>query len=179
MRKRILNLLIVTLVAVTLFSCDSKVANRQFENVDVLVESVKAGITELTVEQIKGIYDGDEPYLIIDVREPNEYNGAYIPGAVNIPRGLVEFRIAKESYWEEEMLYMPLKDELIILCCKKGHRGALAASALQSLGYTNVMNVAGGLNAWKVAYPDLVEKNEVANAGPVMGTAGGSDDGGC
>ncbi len=179
MRNRILNSFIVVAAAILLFSCESKVTNKQFENVDALVESVKSSITEISVDDMKVVYEGDEPYLIIDVREGNEFNNAYIPGAINIPRGLIEFRIAKESYWEEEMLYMPLKEELIFVCCKKGHRGALAAAALQSMGYTNVKNVAGGVNAWKAAYPDLVEKNEVAGGAPMMGASAGSDDGGC
>ena len=179
MKNRTIYFLAVLITSAFLVSCD-KAQVKEFENVDSLVENVKLGITELSVEDALKFYEGDDPYLIIDVREKNEFDGAYIPGAINIPRGLIEFRIAKESYWEEEMLYMPLKDELIIVCCKKGHRGALSAASLQSLGYTNVKNIAGGVNAWKAAYPDLVEKNEVATAGAVMNaSSGGSDDGGC
>ncbi|MBT3209254.1 MAG: rhodanese-like domain-containing protein [Bacteroidetes bacterium] len=150
------------------------------KTVDEMVLEAQTNVPQISPEDLKTIIDTAEMYLIIDVREKNEYDKAYIPGAINIPRGLVEFRIAKESFWEEEMLYMPLKEELIILCCKKGQRGALSASALQSMGYTNVMNVEGGLNAWKAAYSDLVEKNEVVTSGPkMMATGSDSDDGGC
>ena len=100
------------------------------KTVDEMVLEAQTNVPQISPEDLKTIIDTAEMYLIIDVREKNEYDKAYIPGAINIPRGLVEFRIAKESFWEEEMLYMPLKEELIILCCKKGQRGALSASAL-------------------------------------------------
>ena len=179
MKNRIIYPLAI-LFAAALFTGCEKQQMQNFDNVDAMVENVKSNITEIPVEDVLKLYDGDDPYLIIDVREKNEFDAAYIPGAINIPRGVLEFRIAKESYWEEEMLYMPLKDELIVICCKKGSRGALSVNALQSLGYTNVKNIHGGIKAWKAAYPDLVEKNEVATGGAMMNaTSSGSDDGGC
>ena len=152
-----------------------------FENTDELVNFAKANITEIKLNDFKEMYDNYDPYVLIDVRLKSEYDRNYIPGALNIQRGVLEFRIAKEKFWEDEMLYMPLKDELIVVCCKKGHRGALAAATLKGLGYTNVKNLDGGVNNWMDSYPDLIEKNEVATGGNVLSAGGGSeeDDGGC
>ena len=96
-------------------------------------------------------------------------------GAVHIQRGVLEFRIKKESFWEGEMLYMPKTDELIIICCKSGKRGSLATVTLQSMGFTNVKNLSGGYLAFKEAYPDAVEIPEGAD----VPAEGGEDDGGC
>jgi len=64
--------------------------------------------------------------LLIDVREPNEFNAGYIPGSVNIPRGVLEFNIDNEAFWDAAFLYLPEKEEEIIVYCKKGKRGMLA-----------------------------------------------------
>jgi len=169
------------LLAIIFITGCNQPATQVFENTDAMVEFAKANVTEIPLVDFKKMYDDYETFVLIDVRSKVEYDKSFIPGALNIERGLLEFRIAKDKFWEDEMLYMPLKDELIILCCKKGHRGALAAQSLKNLGYTNVKNLEGGVENWKQNYPDLIEMNEVATGGAVIEAAGGggSDDGGC
>ena len=146
-----------------------------YANVDAMVAEAKASIAQITVADFKAAYDNGDEYVLLDVREQNEYNGGYIPYCVLMPRGVLEFRISNESVWDNEGLYAPEKDALIYIYCKKGSRGALAAKSLESMGYTNVKNIDGGFNAWKVAYPDDVEVVEV----PEGGAAPAADEGGC
>ncbi len=81
------------------------------------------------------------PFLL-DVREPKELEtDGYIEGAVNIPVREVLNNLDK----------LPGLDEPIVIYCASGHRGALVMAALKLLGYTNVRNLGGGLNAWKKA----------------------------
>ena len=185
-----IGLLFASILLVFTFACTStneetEVVNEAsaeattFANVDELVEAVKAGITEITVEELKAKIDAEEEFLLIDVRTQKEFDKAFIAGAVNIPRGLLEFRIAKESFWEEEMLYLPKKDDLIIVCCKKGHRGALSAQALQSLGYTNVKNLQDGVGKWTEAFPEEIEKNETAAPATEEEGEAEEEEGGC
>lgn len=180
MKRKGLNIFIVFAAVMALnFSCSSVPQN--FNSADEMVEAIKATVSHIEVAEFKTLLDAGENFFLIDVREPNEFNSGFIPGAINIARGVLEFRIAKESFWEEEMLYMPEKEDLIIICCKKGHRGTLGADALVKLGYTNVKNLDGGFKNWASEYPDLVEKNETATAGMSMEgmTSGVDDDGGC
>ena len=172
----ILGLAIISLLG---NSCSSSPIS--YSSADEMVEIIKASVKHMAVSELKGLLDAGDNFLLIDVREPSEFNHGYIPGAVNIARGVLEFRIAKESFWEEEMLYMPEKEDLIIICCKKGHRGTLSADALTKLGYTNVKNLDGGFKSWSADFPDLVEKNEVVDAGMSLDGMSGSadDDGGC
>jgi molybdopterin/thiamine biosynthesis adenylyltransferase/rhodanese-related sulfurtransferase len=95
--------------------------------------------------QIREI-DGDEaePRLgssvVLDVREPDEYEQGAIPGAVHIPRGHLEGQVEGK---------VPDKSRPVIVHCASGFRSAFAAKTLQDLGYTDVVSLAGGFNRWK------------------------------
>ena len=114
---------------------------------------------------------------MIDVRQKSEHYYGYIPGSLVIPRGSLEFLIGSENFWEEEGLYMPLKEEKIVIYCKKGSRGILAAEALVKLGYEDVVALDGGWKKWELSYPDIYEKNlEMLSGG---GAEEHDDGGGC
>lgn len=84
----------------------------------------------------------DTPPFLLDVREPAELEkDGYIEGSVNIPVREVLSNLDK----------LPGLDEPIVVTCASGHRGGMVMSALRLLGYTNVRNLAGGVNAWKKA----------------------------
>ncbi len=72
---------------------------------------------------------GDSALAVVDVREPAEFEAMSVPGAVNIPRGFLEFKIAESC---------PRSDQQILLHCKTGGRAVLAAKTLSEMGYKNV-----------------------------------------
>ena len=78
---------------------------------------------------------------VIDVREPGEYQAGHLPGAVNIPRGVLEFKIGDNAA-------LANKDLPIVLYCKTGGRAALSAVNLQRMGYTQVRSLTGGYDGW-------------------------------
>jgi len=82
--------------------------------------------------------------IILDVREPHEYAAGHIPGAINIPRGLLEFQIDQHPSLNGRNIE-------IVLQCQGGGRSALATVSLQELGYKHVSNLAGGYSAWAAA----------------------------
>jgi rhodanese-related sulfurtransferase len=85
--------------------------------------------------------------VALDVREPVEWE-QHIGGAVQVPRGLLEFAADPRS-----PRYKPELDPAgrVIVYCRSGVRAALAAFTLKTLGYQNVANLEGGINAWKEA----------------------------
>ncbi len=78
---------------------------------------------------------------VIDVREPGEYLTGHVPGAVNIPRGVLEFKIGDNTA-------LANKDQPIVLYCKTGGRAALSAVNLQRMGYAQVRSLTGGFDGW-------------------------------
>ena len=144
------------------------------QNLDQMVATAQKHVDPVTVEQVKEKLDNGDMILLIDVREPNEFNAGYIPGSVNIPRGTLEFKIDNEAFWDAAFLYLPEKDEEIIVYCKKGKRGMLAGETLKKLGYKNVTYIEGGWKNWEMNYPLIYEKNLDA-----MSHDDGGETGGC
>lgn len=109
-----------------------------------LVAEAKSQILHVSVPVAKDLFDTGD-YVFVDVREPNETKMGFIPNAFLIPRGLLEFRIG--SSVED-------KSAKVVVYCKSGGRSALAALALKTLGYTNVISMDGGFSGWDEAgYP--------------------------
>ncbi len=109
-----------------------------------LVTEAKKSICEVSVSDAKALLDKGG-YIFLDCRTSKEFKMGHIPGAMNIPRGLLEFKIAKK---------VPDKNAKIVMYCKKGVRGCLATCTLRRMGYKNVVNMDGGWMAWeKAGYP--------------------------
>ena len=98
----------------------------------------------ITAEEAKQIMDTEAGYIILDVREQEEYDAGHIPGAILIPYTMIEEK-ANELLQE--------KDHLILVYCRSGRRSKIAAEALLELGYTNIKEF-GGIIDW----PYEVEK---------------------
>lgn len=89
---------------------------------------------------------------LIDVREPAEYATGHIEGAINIPRGVLEFEVqATPALDNVTDPALALRDRPIVLYCRSGGRAALAADSLQQMGFTRVVSLAGGIGAWREA----------------------------
>ncbi len=179
--------LIFSLAISALFftSCQTSTSSQtdlNYSSVEDLVTSAKASINEITVSDLKEMMDSEDMYVLVDVRTANEFNSGYIPGSVNIPRGYLEFWIDKEGFWDEEGMYVPLKEDKLVLFCRSGNRSSLAAVTLEKMGFTNVLSLQGGWKAWKEVYPELTitQLPETADA-PVapQDTGEDSDAGGC
>ena len=78
--------------------------------------------------------------VVLDVREPDEYEQGAIPGAIHIPRGHLESQVEAK---------VPDHDAHLVVYCAGGTRSAFAADTLAQLGYTDVVSMAGGFNKWK------------------------------
>ena len=110
-----------------------------------LVSRIKLQITELALSDL----DLDAKPILIDVREPQEAGAGMIPGAVNIPRCVLEFQIhTHEALSGEQHPAVAHGQTPIILYCQSGGRSALAALSLQQMGFDRVVSLQGGYQAW-------------------------------
>jgi rhodanese-related sulfurtransferase len=109
-----------------------------------LVAEASKNVTTIPVADAKALFDKGG-VLFLDCREPREYRSGHVPGAVNIPRGLLEFQVTDK---------IPDKNATIVMYCKSGGRACLACESLGKMGYKNVKNMEGGWKAWSEAgYP--------------------------
>ena len=107
-----------------------------------LLAQVKQEIAEVDANALSDELASATPPVLIDVREPDEYEQGAIAEAIHIPRGFLESRIEATA---------PDHNQRIVLSCASGARSAFGAKVLAELGYTNVASLAGGFSGWKQA----------------------------
>ena len=98
----------------------------------------------ITVEELKNRLDANEPVNLLDVREPDEHIAFDIGGKL-LPLGnILGMQVDDIEGW---------KNEEVVCYCRSGNRSMQAALMLETFGFTNVKNLAGGMNAWQEKYP--------------------------
>ena len=94
-----------------------------------LVNDAKTRVKETNVADVKRRMESGEKFLLVDVREDNEWAKGHLPGAIHMGRGIIERDIEKS---------VPDTGARMILYCGGGFRSALVADNLQKMGYTKV-----------------------------------------
>jgi rhodanese-related sulfurtransferase len=105
-----------------------------------IVDEARKRVQETTVDAVKAKLDNGEKFLLIDVREDNEYAKDHLPGAIHLGKGIIERDIEER---------VPDLNAPMILYCGGGFRSALAADNLQKMGYTQVISMDGGIRGWR------------------------------
>lgn len=95
---------------------------------------------------------GEDIRLVIDVREAQEFERGRIPGALNVPRGMLELRADPASPVADPALTAGRSERILVYCTKDpSARSLLAAQTLHRMGYERVEVLGGGLNGWDEA----------------------------
>lgn len=113
-----------------------------FDMLDKSMSTLPDGFLAIKADKVNELIASATPPTIIDLRNPEEVEkDGYIKDSINIPVGKLFTSLDQ----------LPAKDAAIIIYCGSGLRGSIAIEGLRLLGYTNVLNMGGGLNAWKAA----------------------------
>ena len=107
-----------------------------------LVTDAKSRIRETTVDEVRADLEAGREFELIDTREDSEWESAHACGATHLGKGIIERDIER---------LVPDEGTRIVLYCGGGYRSALAADALQKMGYGQVFSLAGGWRAWQAA----------------------------
>ncbi len=120
-------------------------AKHHSERFVTLVDDSKTRIEEISPDEVRRKLEEDDDFVLVDVREQDEWEDAHISRAKYLGKGVIE-RDVEEQY--------PDVEEEIVLYCGGGYRSALAADNLQKMGYRNVKSMKGGFRSWSEAgYP--------------------------
>ena len=110
-----------------------------------IVNDAKSRIRECTTADVKARMDAGDKFELVDVREESEYAKGHLPGARHLGKGVIERDVETA---------IPDPSTPIVVYCGGGFRSALAADALQQMGYTSVISMDGGWRVWnEQGYP--------------------------
>ena len=107
-----------------------------------IVEDAKSRIRETTTDEVRADLGAGTDFSLIDTREESEWTAGHAKGAIHLGKGIIERDIE---------MTVPDAGSKIVLYCGGGYRSALAADALQKMGYSRVYSLAGGWRAWRAA----------------------------
>ena len=111
-----------------------------------MLAAAEAAVPRIGAEEAKALHAAGQA-VFIDLREPPELSASgKVPGALAIPRGLLEFRADPEGARDPRLAAAPV----VITYCASGGRAALAGRTLKELGYADVRNL-GGFKDWLAA----------------------------
>ena len=114
---------------------------------DQMVAEATEHIIELMPWDLEQKLDNNESLLLIDVREPEEFNAMHIANAVYIPRGILE--AASETGYDETHAELSCaRDKNVVVICRSGKRSCLAAYTLKQLGFKHAASLKTGLRGW-------------------------------
>lgn len=104
-----------------------------------LVNDAKSRVQQIDIDGYRKLKAAGDPFVLVDVREDGEWAAGHAAGAIHLGKGIIERDIEKT---------VPDRAAKIVLYCGGGFRSALAADALQQMGYENVISLDGGWRAW-------------------------------
>ena len=103
-----------------------------------LVNDAESRVREIDIDGYRAMVSAKEPHVLVDTREESECMAGHVKGAVHMSKGVIERDIETK---------VPDKTAKLVLYCGGGFRSALAADALQKMGYTNAISLDGGWRA--------------------------------
>ncbi|SEA00906.1 Rhodanese-related sulfurtransferase [Desulfuromusa kysingii] len=143
MQKKVLPLSLAAVTIILLLAAQTVFAGPSIDevknNVVNLWKPIKESQPHVTAVEFKKILDSDKDLILIDVRTADEYKAAHIPGAIHIPRGVMEWVTPRT---------IENTDIPIYTYCRTGARSAFAAQRLTDMGYTNVTNIYDAFKGW-------------------------------
>lgn len=106
-------------------------------------------VTPMGAWRLKTYVDEGSNVTVLDVRTPGEYRAFHIKGAVNLPFPVEEHDLSR---------LLPNRNQAIVVVCMTGHRSPPVVRQLQQAGYTNAVNLTGGMAAWKIFGGETISK---------------------
>ena len=142
LRKLVVSAALLTVIG---FSTPVLASENWPDSVDQYVLLIRKSVKTADMDGYLAAVKCPNGAVLLDVREDDEFKAGHVPGAVNIPRGLLEFRIWKLFGYPAQVDMT----RMIYVQCQTGGRATLATKQLQDIGFTNVIAVVMNFEDWK------------------------------
>ena len=123
------------------------------------VNECQKDVKEIFPWDLREMLDSGEDIMLLDIREPYEYDEMHIQGSVNVPRGILECA-SDWGYEETRPELAQARDKKIVVICRSGLRSILACWVMQLMGYENVISLKTGIRGWNDSEEELVDADE-------------------
>ena len=124
---------------------------------DLVAESAK-NVTEIFPWDLEERLTKNPSLILLDIREPYEFDAMHIKDSLNVPRGVLE-TACEWDYEETVAELVNARDKEVIVACRSGNRSIFACEVMQKLGYSNVVSLKTGLRGWSDYEQALYDKN--------------------
>jgi len=121
-----------------------------------LVNDALQHVEEVFPWDLEEALQSDTAPLLVDIREPYEYDRMHIEGALNVPRGILE-TVCEYDYEETLPELADARNREIVLICRSGKRSTLAADVLQQMGYRKIKSLKTGMRGWSDYEQEMVD----------------------
>lgn len=125
---------------------------------DLVAESAK-NVTEIFPWDLEERFEENPALLLLDIREPYEFEAMHIKASLNVPRGVLE-TACEWDYEETVPQLVEARDKEIIVACRSGNRSVFVCEIMQLMGYKNVASLKTGLRGWSDYEQALFDKDE-------------------
>ncbi|MCK4864386.1 MAG: rhodanese-like domain-containing protein [Gammaproteobacteria bacterium] len=125
---------------------------------DLVAESAK-NVTEIFPWDLEERLTKNPSLLLLDIREPYEFDAMHIKNSLNVPRGVLE-TACEWDYEETVANLVNSRDKEVIVACRSGNRSIFACEVMQKLGYNNIVSLKTGLRGWSDYEQALYNKND-------------------
>jgi rhodanese-related sulfurtransferase len=116
--------------------------------IEELLDEARSGLERLSPAD--ALAAAEAGAVLVDIRDSAEIaRGGSVPGAVAVPRNVLEWRCAPDSRWRDERVSDPSR--VVVVICEQGYQSSLAAATLKRLGLARATDVEGGFQAWRAA----------------------------
>ncbi len=117
------------------------------KTIDDLITDCLKTVDEIYPWDLEETMETKQLPMLLDIREPYEFEALHIKGSTNVPRGLLE-QACEYGYDETEPELVTARDEEIVIICRSGKRSVLAAHTMKLMGYKSVKSLKTGVKGW-------------------------------
>ncbi len=117
------------------------------KSIDDFINEALKNVDELFPWDLEKEIVSKPDILLLDVREPYEFDAMHIEGAINVPRGILE-SACDYDYEETVPELVEARDREIVVICRSGKRSVLAADVMQQMGYKKIRSLTTGMRGW-------------------------------